>query len=796
MATGLLLVVLVIFVGSARYLKRHFMARLPARLGVDIKSETNGFTYSQSLQGRTIFTIHAAKEIEHSGGTITLHDVSMVLYGRTGDRADRVEGKEFEYDQNAGVLRAVGLVHMDLGAAGSAATMKVDAQPEDESGPKLLHATTSGLVYLEKLGVAATSDAIDFETGQIKGHAVGADYNTDSGVLLLHSAVKMDGFASGRPFNLQASAAQLDDRGQRVLLRDAHYVSGDQTLSGQQAIVHVRADNTLERVEASGNVVLTQQGATVAASRADVSVGTRNKPETVLLTGAVQYSSSTPLREARGQAAQAHVTFDEQGAPAEALFRGSVQMIERTRAREDGREPWSVRNLSADSVHALFASVGQGRSELRSAAATGSAHLIVIDNDEKVGSSGSGTTELAGRTLNATLVPQPAPGGSRLESVVAQGETLLRQLTPQGVEQSTAGDTLTAKFLPAEQLKTKGSASSVRAGSVQLASAVQQGHVVMTRTARQAAAPTTEHATAARATYNGETDKVDLTGGVRLTDNDSVLLAQTVHFDRASGDAQAEGKVQVSYTQPRPVNAQPESAEPVHVLAERAQFEHATQTGTFFGHPARLWQAGSQVQAPEIEVSQAKKQLTARTGGSGQVLTILAGQGQPSSPSVGKPAGSQVVRVTSGGLEYDDSTHRATFTAGVRLVTNDETVQAANAVALLSDGGSGGSAGQSSAPATLLGGKVDRVIASGDVVVQQPGRRGTGQLLSYTASDQTVVLSGSPNVHPTITDAVQGTKITAVAFRFHTGDESVEALSALPDGSFEGQVRTQTPVKR
>ena len=36
-----------------------------SRLGIDINSETNGFTYSQSLQGRTIYTIHAAKEIEH-----------------------------------------------------------------------------------------------------------------------------------------------------------------------------------------------------------------------------------------------------------------------------------------------------------------------------------------------------------------------------------------------------------------------------------------------------------------------------------------------------------------------------------------------------------------------------------------------------------------------------------------------------------------------------------------------------------------------------------------------------------
>ena len=74
----------------------------------------------------------------------------------------------------------------------------------------LIHVTTSGLVFLEKLGVAATDQDIEFEAGGVKGQAVGADYSSDTGVVVLHSAVKMVGLEHGQPAVLTASQAVLD----------------------------------------------------------------------------------------------------------------------------------------------------------------------------------------------------------------------------------------------------------------------------------------------------------------------------------------------------------------------------------------------------------------------------------------------------------------------------------------------------------------------------------------------------------------------------------------------------------
>src|SRR6266481_3440697 len=165
---GLLVIVIAAFLGYAHYRAHRFLRDLPQKLGVDVRRETNNVTYSQSVQGRTVYTIHAAKAVERSDGKIMLHDVGIVLYGRKEDRADRIYGQEFEYDQKNEIIRAVGEVHIDLQAPEDA-NAKMDYAAgkdlrngqagggvgEHESGDdRLIHVTTSGLVFLRKLGVA------------------------------------------------------------------------------------------------------------------------------------------------------------------------------------------------------------------------------------------------------------------------------------------------------------------------------------------------------------------------------------------------------------------------------------------------------------------------------------------------------------------------------------------------------------------------------------------------------------------------------------------------------------------
>src|SRR5712675_1747976 len=234
---GLLVIVIAAFLGYAHYRAHRYLRDLPQKLGVDIRRETNNVTYSQSVQGRTVYTIHAAKAVERSDGKVTLHDVGIVLYGRKQDRADRIYGNEFEYDQKNEIIRAVGEVHIDLQAPAAAdANAKMDYAAgkglqgdargaHEGKDDRLIHVTTSGLVFLRKLGVAATDKDIEFASGGMTGHAVGADYSADTGVVVLHAAVKVNGLQHDRPVVLTASHAVLDRPGQTIVLSQAKYVA-------------------------------------------------------------------------------------------------------------------------------------------------------------------------------------------------------------------------------------------------------------------------------------------------------------------------------------------------------------------------------------------------------------------------------------------------------------------------------------------------------------------------------------------------------------------------------------------
>ena len=244
-----------------------FIKELPKKLGVDIQQETTGFTYSQSAgpTGKTIYTIHASKAVQRKNGKVTLHDVGIVLYGQGQDnekRVDRIYGNEFEYDQNAGIIRGVGEVHIDLQAPAPTDAEKVeyakghDAHPEgvDEH---LIHVKTSELVFLQKLGMAATEQDLEFEYNGMTGHAHGAEYNSDSGLLVLQSAVKMNGVKQSKPVVLTAAYAELDRQKQQAFLTHAEYTvvsAGTGTRVTRAGRVHafLRKDGSVDHAVGGG----------------------------------------------------------------------------------------------------------------------------------------------------------------------------------------------------------------------------------------------------------------------------------------------------------------------------------------------------------------------------------------------------------------------------------------------------------------------------------------------------------------------------------------------------------------
>jgi lipopolysaccharide export system protein LptA len=361
-------------------------------------------------------------------------------------------------------------------------------------------------------------------------------------------------------------------------------------------------------------------------------------------------------------------------------------------------------------------------------------------------------------------------------------------------------------------------------GADEVSDAVEQGHVVMTqlpvRKPGDTTAPLEERATAERAVFDGELERTTLTGTVQVSNGTSVLWADRVVTEQQTGDVAADGSVKASYGQAG------SSDEPVHVLAARAELKHESQIATFHGTagtPARLWQGASQVDAPVLQFEQKQRRLLAHGEGQGapmSVHTVLVSGGSSGSsaktdgarPKVapGKLIGggkADVVRVVSRELVYSDEARKAEFTGGVEVESRDGSMRGQEVVVYLQPAGTGrGSSanggkedGVKTSTASAAGGSgfmagsVERMVMSGHIDMEQPGRRATGEQLVYTASDGLFVLTGIPTVLPKVTDDQRGT-VTGTSLRFHSGDDNVVVSNGGENGAGQ-RVRTETRVK-
>jgi lipopolysaccharide export system protein LptA len=829
----LLVVVIAGFLAYAHYRAHRFLTELPKKLGADIRQETNAFTWSQTVQGKTVFTLHAAKAIQHKDGKYTLRDVGIAVYGHgteRGDRVDRIYGNEFDLDQAAGVVRAKGEVHLDLEApmaADAAAKMDYAAGKDLKAGEeygvrgshevgrgdaRLIHVKTYGLVYLQKLGVAATDEDIEFEYNGLTGHAKGAEYSADTGVLVLQSAVKVSGLQKGQPMLLTASRAELDRTDHKVVLSQAKYVtvagegSGSEerrTVEARRATVLMRNDGSAERLNGDGGVVLTNgDGSRMTAERGEMLLSEANKPQSIRMMGQVKYSVDEPTRQAQGEAKEVRASFDDNGHAEKVVLNGDVRLNERIGAASGAANATSTRELNASTVELGMVVDERSRSRPRDVKASGDARLKVIDAGKD--GKGSRTSSMGADVLTAHFVA--ANGVQRLDVVRGSGQTRLEQVSETGVVETSQGDALEARFrrVPGASTRKGQAGGTGLAGRDEIASAVQQGHVVLTRKAAaktgDGTAPEIDHATAARASYDGDTQRMTLSGNVEMRNTDGSIWSDRVVMEQKTGDVTVEGSVKASYRQAA-------QGETIHVLADRAEMKKASDTVVFYsgaGRLARLWQSGSAVEAPVLEFAQKQRRLVAkgdRGGAAMPVHTVLVSAGAPNAERAGAVSNGNVlrppavVRIASHEMTYSDESRTAEFSGGVKVDSSDGVMRGQQATAYL-EGQEGKAIKKpvSNSNAVFLGGSVERVVVNGAIEIDQQGRRATGERLVYTAGDGVFVLTGAPGAPPRVMDQVRGT-VTGAELRFRASDESVVVSNGETSGASQ-RVRTETRVKR
>jgi lipopolysaccharide export system protein LptA len=746
--------------GTYLYLRHRVenaLRQVPGKIGLEVQQSAQGFAISKSEQGRTLFRLQASKAIQFKlGGRTELHDVAITLYGRDSSRFDQVYGKDFEYDQQSGNVTSKGEVSIDLQANPQGILNPDQAPPKELKNP--IHLKTTGLIFNQKTGNAWTSEEIDFSVPQASGSAVGAEYIANQGVLTLKSQVKI--LVNGpSPSTILAQGAILDKKEREIVLHHPHGENPVQQAQSDELTLFLRPDNTLDHAIADGNVVMHSSGdhpATATARKLEVLMKEHTGIEHAVLSGDVH------LKTEGGQAAEtsaglAVLNFSGKNVITKVHAEQQVKLQQQQRGTSSSQEV----EVTAPAMDFFLA----GGNHLTHAETIGPPQISILPVAGK-----------QGMQTRATADKFTAKFDSLGQLASVHGEANARVATQNS-----------DKTADPNRVSTSDSIDALFQPGAGITALVQQGQFTYTDGSQQAFAD--------RARYTPGDQILVLTGSPRLVDAGMATTAHTVRLNRATGEGFAQGDVKTTYSdlKPQPNGALLASSEPIHVTAKSMAAHGNPAIATYTGG-ARLWQNANTVEAPSIQFQKNERTVVADSAPSQKVSTVLVG-----SDKNGKAT---VVTVTARHLRYRDSEREVHFEGDVMARSADLTITsnqmdvflAASTPPVLERRASSPVPSQPTgetpvAPQSKSDGpaNLEKIIASGAVVITEPNRRGTGETLIYTAKDDKVLLTGGP---PSIFDAEHG-KITGVSLTLFRRDDRV-----VVEGDSSSPAVTQTRVVR
>jgi lipopolysaccharide export system protein LptA len=638
--------------------KRNLLTKdLPHRLGIDIQQQADGFNYTQSRKGKTLFKIHAShiEQMKKDGKTL-LHDVTIDLYGEDGNRTDTISGREFEYDQKAGVAQAAGAVEITVmrpsvtpavaqlkpgkaapganqtagpkgssdpkGVAGDGGREKLPAiagQIGQQVGDSEIHVKTSGLTFNQKTQVATTEQRVDFTLKQGSGTSIGAVYSSGQGQIILDHAVELHVQRNGGPVTIHATHADFERKQQSCQMTQARAEYTGGTAEIANALLHFRDDGSVSQLDGSGGVDLkTDAGSHLTAPRGTLNFDEKNRPQHGLLEGGTRLESTQPNRQIQGTAPTERLDFDGEGQLRKAhLEQGVFFTSEQQTTNAKGvpvelHRTWKSQTADLTFEHAAAASRTEGKGAARINSADGSPRtgdkveptLIrgeggVVVTSETTGTTGAGGNPGPARLAADTVVATFA-AGSVLSTLDGQGHASFDQHTAEGVHQSSASDQLEVHFLdpktaPQPALSTaKASSKSLGAGGSEIESVVQTGHVVLVQDGAKAAPGKTQP----DRNGQGKNGQQPLRATAGRLDYDGA--SQMMHLTGAAG------------TPPRVQNG------PIDLSATRIDFARASGDAFAHGDVKASWISGGE--AGKVQAGTGSSAIPGNTflgGGSG-----------------------------------------------------------------------------------------------------------------------------------------------------------------------------------
>ena len=744
-------VVLVAAVGVAYWLS-HFREKpelhnVPKQLGIDIQQSSEGFSLFKSEGGHTLYTIRASRAVQFkSGGRAELHNVEIVVYGKTRDRYDQIYGNQFTYDPQSGDIRAEGEVHIDLQGNTEGPLKPDQAPPEELKNP--IHLTTRSISFNQKTGIARTDDLVEFRSRQATGSFKGAYYDSHTNQLTLNSEVHI--VTTGEDAaTITGAKGIIQKEPRQAVLEKLRIEQPKRTLTADKGTMLFEPDNTVKHAVVEGNVHIQDRGPSildVTGPRGDLNMGPSNSVQQAILSGGARFETHGQA-VSHGSAEKFVVDFEGQNQPARLHLIKDARMMQEPQPAKSGSAGQPM-EIAAEQLDFQLANGNQ----LKTADTVGPGKITILPapGGKAAGQSASGSNP----TTIATAARFHATFGdnNHMQALHGSPDARIVSTSPGQPPKVSTSRNLDVSF-----------ASD---GSVQ--KLVQSGSF---QYEEPAAKPDTagRQAFAEAATYTPADQILVLTGSPRVIDSGVTTTAEIVRVNRQTGDAWAEQDVKTTYSdlKPQPSGALLATSDPIHVTAHQMTAKQRPSVAHYSGD-VRLWQGANVIRAPKIDFEEDRRSVTAQSDRGHLVSCLFVQEGQDGKVTP--------VEVTSEKLTYVDEQRRARYSGNVVAKTASGTITAQEIdiylksadeqkkIAPLADKRNSPASAAADAPS-----KIDHMVALGNVVMTEPNRRGVGDRLVYTADDGKYVLTGKS---PSIFDAEHGT-VWGDSLTFYSRDDRV-----------------------
>lgn len=688
-----------IYIGVAYYKRRNVERFVMRGAQPELSRTETGRVYKYERRimdgDRLRMLLKADVDITFTDNHHELENVHLEVYPAEGSKPDQIDAEHSIYDPQQNVVLFNGNVNMTT---------------RDN-----LNVKTDRIAYNQNEEVAETDAPVTFERENLSGSATGALVNAKIKHLELRNNVEI----RVHPQALNQANAR-PNASQPVVIHSAHAVveestlsiaftggataeQGSDVMSADELVASLNSQKKVKKIDGRGSAYLRtneeERAAEVHSATIEFFFNDEQQLEHAVASGDVRAQTLNADSQVQLTAANTvDVSFQPQGGRSilREMHTGGRSVVMMSAPQSHANDPRAAnKRLTADTVKLQWRQTGR---DLEHAEAAGNAELF-IDPVQK-----SATAER--KTLTAPHFDCEFFETGNLAQRFTATDNVKAVIEPVQPSEHRATRTLTSQKMVAVFVRETQDVESFQAtGDVKFNEQDRNGH-------------------ADTGTYTASDGIIHLRGDEpTVWDSRARIKATEIDSDTVNEVTYSRGRSQTTYySQEQTGGAAPfqKVNSPVYVTSERGEFHHDSGVAVYTGS-ARAWQEDNFVRADKITLYRDTKRME----GEGHVQSALY-QSKRRDPNGSMSV--VPVFVTSNSMFYSDPDRLLHYNGDVDIKQGTDRIMSATADVYLKPDAN----------------EVDRTVAERNVVLTQPGRRGTADWAQYTAADNTVVLKGNP----------------------------------------------------